>query len=179
MCVNMKVKPMTCKQINKTDFFMLGREEGWSAVNYQVCKWVVADHMNVIYVSCFSCQCSQRPQLPGLHPTVEQPKWIPVHPPCLEEGGLRPLHGPHLLPDGLLLRQPVSRRGKLCAWPLLQLVLKCRPSDYTEREREKHELKIWDAHKILIPESVSQFKGVVHPNMRLFCRNSIEVAGST
>lgn len=106
-------------------------------------------------VSCFSRQCSQRPQLPGLHPTAEQPKRVPVHPPCLEERGLRPLHGPHLLPDGLVLRQPVSRRRNLtvCGRPLLQLVLTCRLKDYNERERKITLSQ--DALKILTIEPVS------------------------
>lgn len=60
---------------------------------------------------CSSWQCTQCSELPSLHPAVEQPQRVPVHPPCLEKGGLWPLHGPHLLPDGFLLRQPVSRTG--------------------------------------------------------------------
>lgn len=134
------------------DLFMLGRK-----MKCQVWQWVIADHTHVLYVSCFSWQCSQRPQLPGLHPTVEQPKWVPVHPPCLEKGGLRPLHGPHLLPDGLLLCQPVSRRGNLtlCGWPLLQLVLTCSSRDYTEREKKSTlSQDVQDALMILTPEPV-------------------------
>lgn len=60
---------------------------------------------------CSSWQRSQCSQLPRLHPALEQPQRVPVHPACLEEGGFWPLHGPHFLPDGFLVRQPVSRTG--------------------------------------------------------------------
>lgn len=123
-----KWNTLNVKWINTCDLSMLGRK--------MKSVWCLADDMHVLYFSCFSWQCSQRPQLPGLHPTVEQPQWVPVHTPGLEEGGLRPLYGPHLLPDGLLLRQPVSRRGNLCGWPLIQLVL--RSGDYTKREEKTH-----------------------------------------
>lgn len=114
---------------------------------------------------CFSWQCSQRPQLPGLHPTIEQPQRVPVHASRLEEGGLRPLHGPHLLPDGFLLRQPVSRRRKLdSVWVTFTADVNMQP----EWERKQtHELEMssrisLDWHMLLPRVNLSQYFWIIH-----------------
>lgn len=145
------------KWINATVLFMTGRKKSSELSSVIMTRnWSYPCLIRKWTVCCFSCQCSQRPQLPGLHPTVEQPKWVPVHPPCLEERSLRPLHGPHLLPDGLLLRQSVSRRGNLtvCGWTLLQLVLKCGWNDYNKRQKKNTLTQ--DELKRLTPKPVSQ-----------------------